>query len=76
MISLFHIYMMVLSGCRSQMQELRLKLWRNDDAGDWSIEINRPRHEHITSEIMEDLVECALIASQKSLAEAATRPAQ
>jgi hypothetical protein len=33
----------------------------NDDAEDWSTETNGLRHDHVTSEIMEYLVECALI---------------
>ena len=54
------------------MQEINIKLWL-DEARDWSIEINGLRHDHISSEILEDLVECALIVAQKSLTEAATR---
>jgi hypothetical protein len=34
---------------------------------DWSIEINRPRHEHVSGEIVETLVECAPIVAEKSL---------
>jgi hypothetical protein len=34
---------------------------------DWSIEINGLRHEHVTSEIIETLVECAVIVAEKSL---------
>jgi hypothetical protein len=55
------------------MQEINIKMWRNDEAQDWSIEINGLRHEHVTSEIMEDLVECALIVAEKTLTEASTR---
>jgi hypothetical protein len=49
------------------------KLWRNDQAQNWSIEINGLLHEHVSSEIMEVLVECALIVAEKSLTEASTR---
>ena len=49
------------------MQEIKIKLWRNDQAQDWSIEINGLLHEHVSSEIMEDLVECALIVAETSL---------
>ena len=55
------------------MQEINIKMWRNDEAQDWSIEINGLRHEHVTSEIMEDLVECALIVAERTLTEASTR---
>ena len=54
------------------MREINIKLWL-DDAQDWSIEINGLRHEHVSSEIMEDLVEVALILAEESLTEAATR---
>jgi hypothetical protein len=49
------------------MQEIKIKLWRNDQAQDWSIEINALPHEHVSSEIMEDRVECALIVLEKPL---------
>lgn len=55
------------------MQEIKIKLWRNDQAQDWSIEINGLLHERVSSEIMEDLVECALIVAEKSWTEASTR---
>jgi hypothetical protein len=54
------------------MQKLNVTLWMNQ-AEDWSVEINGLLYEHIPSEILEDLVECALIAAQRSLCEAATR---
>jgi hypothetical protein len=56
-------------------QEIGISLWHNDESLDWSIEIDGLRHEHVTSEIMEALVECALIVAQMSLARAlAQRP--
>jgi hypothetical protein len=55
------------------MQEIKIKLWRNDQAQAWSIEINGLLHEQVFSEIMEDLVECARIVAETSLAEASTR---
>ena len=55
------------------MQEFKLKIWRNDGAGDWSIEINGLRHEHITSAVLEALAECALVVAQQALSKAATR---
>jgi hypothetical protein len=55
-----------------RMQEIRLKLWLNDEA-DWSIEINGHRHEHVTSEIMEGLVEATLVSAQSVMTNTATR---
>ena len=54
------------------MQKLKIGLWLNDEALDWSIEINGLRHEHVTSEILEALVECALIVAENSLTRAVT----
>jgi hypothetical protein len=53
-------------------QEIRFKLSLNDEAG-WSIEINGVRHEHVTSEITEDLVEATLISAQSVMTGTATR---
>jgi hypothetical protein len=51
-------------------QEIKICLWHNDESLDWSTEINGQRHEHVTSEIVEALVECALILAQISLTRA------
>ena len=48
------------------MQEITIRLWRNR-ADDWSVEINGQRYEHVSAEVVEDLVECALIVAQNSL---------
>ena len=60
-------------GVYCPMKQINIDLWRNDESQDWSIEINGLRHEHVTSEIMEDLVECALIVAERTLTEASTR---
>jgi hypothetical protein len=50
------------------VQEINIKLWRNDGAGDWSIEINGLRHEHVCAQEIEDLVEATVsVAEKKSL---------
>jgi hypothetical protein len=49
------------------MQQIKIDLWHNNEMLDWSIEINGLRHEHVTSEIIETLVECAVIVAEKSL---------
>jgi hypothetical protein len=48
-------------------RSINIQLWPNEGARDWSIEINGTRHEHVTSGIMEDLVECAIIVAQTLL---------
>jgi hypothetical protein len=54
------------------MRELRIDLSHNYEAEDWSIEINGLRHEHVTSEVVEALVECALIVAETSLTKPVT----
>ena len=54
------------------MQQIKIDLWHNDEALDWSIEIDGLRHEHVSSEVLETLVECALIVAEKSLTSVAT----
>jgi hypothetical protein len=50
-----------------QMKELHLQIWRNQEAADWSIVINGLRYEHISSQILEDLVECSVIVAENAL---------
>jgi hypothetical protein len=54
------------------MKELKIDLSHNYESLDWSIEINGLRHEHVTSEIVEALVECALIVAETSLTKPVT----
>jgi hypothetical protein len=49
------------------MREIIIKLWRNEERHDWSMEINGRFHEHISNEGLTDLVEGALIIAAKSL---------
>jgi hypothetical protein len=63
------------SGLRTYhcMRQIKIDLWHNDEALDWSIEINGLRNEHVTSETLEALVECALIVAEGSLISNVTR---
>jgi hypothetical protein len=58
------------------MQEINLKLWHNYAAEDWSIEINGLRYLNVSTTIVEELVQCALIVAAMSLSEGAARPPQ
>ncbi len=49
---------------------IRVRVWHNDESLDWSVEINGQIHEHVTSEMMEALVECAVIVAETSLTRA------
>ena len=49
------------------MQEIKIKLWRNGGAEDWSIEINGLRHDHVSGDEIEDLIEAAVSVAEKSL---------
>jgi hypothetical protein len=55
------------------MKELKIDLSHNYEAQDWSVEINGLRHEHVTSEVLEALVECALIVAETSLTKPLTQ---
>jgi hypothetical protein len=57
-------------------QEIQVRFWHNDESLDWSIEINGQLHEHVTSETMEALVECAVIVAETSLTRALTSRTQ
>jgi hypothetical protein len=52
------------------MRVINMKLWRNDEFRDWSIEINGRFHEHVPDEGLTELVEGALIVAAKSLIQA------
>jgi hypothetical protein len=49
------------------MREINIKLWRNEELHDWSMEINGRFHQHVSNEGLTDLVESALIVAAKSL---------
>jgi hypothetical protein len=51
-------------------REINMKLWRNDEFRDWSIEINGRIYEHVPDEGLAELVEAALIVAAKSLIKA------
>jgi hypothetical protein len=56
-------------------QGVEIQMWLNDESLDWSVEINGRRHEHVTSEVMEALVECAVIVAETSVMKVlVTRP--
>jgi hypothetical protein len=49
------------------MREINIKLQRNDELKDWSMEINGRLHEHVSDDGLTDIVEGALIVAAKSL---------
>jgi hypothetical protein len=51
------------------MRTVNIQVWSNNQAQDWSVEINGTRHEHISSQIVEDLVECAIIVAERQQTE-------
>jgi hypothetical protein len=55
------------------MQEINVKLWRNNREQDWSVEINGKRYESVPIELIEELVERALIVAEESIIEVVTR---
>jgi hypothetical protein len=57
------------------MRELVIKITLTDKQ-DWSIEINGRLYEHISAEIMEKLVVTAVIETEMTLTELATKTIQ
>jgi hypothetical protein len=55
------------------MEEIRIKLWRDEQCQDWHIEINGLRYRHVTSQSMEDLVEAAVITTEQVIERATLR---
>lgn len=55
------------------MQEINLRLWRNHGQQNWSAETNGKRYESVAIELIEELMERALIAAEQSLIEATSR---
>jgi hypothetical protein len=58
-----------------QMRELVIEI-RLTDKRDWFIEINGRRYEHISAEIMEELVVAAVIETEMMLTELSTETIQ
>lgn len=57
-------------------QDIGISISLNEGSLDWSIEINGLLHEHVTSEVMEALVECSLIVAQTLLTKRLTQRPQ
>jgi hypothetical protein len=55
------------------MRQIEIDLSHNDEALDWSIEINGLRNEHVTSETIEALVECELIVGREVIGKRSNR---
>lgn len=55
---------------------IQISLWINDESLNWSLEINGHRHEHVTSDDMESLIEFAVVAAELSLTKAFARRPQ
>jgi 3-oxoacyl-(acyl-carrier-protein) synthase len=59
----------VRPGARVVVQEINIKLWRNADEKDWSVEVGGKMHEHVSTETVDELVEYVLVAAQQALLE-------
>lgn len=49
------------------MQEIAVKIWRNEQEKNWTVEINGERHEGVTIEWVHELVYCAVLDAEDSL---------
>jgi hypothetical protein len=52
---------------QGDIREITITLEHNAAVHDWSLVINGKRHEHITSEVAEALVECQMIVTETFL---------
>jgi hypothetical protein len=58
-----------LLGCKTKnVQKIIITLSHNFSVRDWSVEIDGQRYEHVTTEVVEALVECQLIVTETALA--------
>jgi hypothetical protein len=51
------------------VQEIVVKLWRNEPQKNWTVEINGERHEAVTIEWVHERVYCALLDAEDRLIE-------
>ncbi len=58
------------------MQQLNVKLRRNHQEQNWSVEINGKSYEFVSIEEVDELVKRALINAQESLTDATTQGTQ
>jgi hypothetical protein len=58
------------------MYEIRIKLWRNQQEKNWTMEINGQRHEAVAIEWIHAHVYDALLDAEESLIEMTRRPPQ
>ena len=49
------------------MQEIVVRLWRNEPQKNWTVEINGERHEAVAIEWVHEHVYCALLDAEESL---------
>jgi hypothetical protein len=48
------------------MRELTIRIHLNEPPNDWSLEINGQRYEHIPTDVLEELVNVAVIEMESS----------
>jgi hypothetical protein len=56
--------------------KLNVKLWYNEQGGDWSVEINDKRYQSVNFEFVKELMKRALIDAEEFLAKAPNRRTQ
>jgi hypothetical protein len=58
------------------LQEITVKLWRNEQNKDWTVEINGERHKAVTIEWVHELVYRAVLDAEDSLLNVPQKPPQ
>jgi hypothetical protein len=62
------------AGIPTIMREINIKIWQNDKAKDWSIDLDGALHHHVSARTIDELVEYAVIAAQQALMEQDATP--
>ena len=63
----------LLRQAEPQMKQIQITVWHNTQQCDWSLQIDGALHRNITTDVLESLVEAALVNAQVSLEDLASR---
>ena len=57
----------------NDIEEIQLTLWYHEEKEEWTLEVNGALHNHVSSKVIDDWVEYAVVAAQQALIESAYR---
>jgi hypothetical protein len=61
---------------RGIVHEIVIKLWRNQQEKNWTVEIDEERYEAVTIERVQELVLCAVLDAEDALISISKNPLQ